>query len=178
MTDNHSQESKNLTRVNSEANPKKNARSIDAPVRADPIRTGDMSVLQDKYLKSSKKSAKIVRSTSLNKREFVLKFVKKDASLVWPREMKMVNSLFKIFPNDEFWASLELKFQLNSLCWFLSDEGRKFLNVEYKKFKFEPEKPKVFDLKNNNIEFKGKIGETVEAPMTVREFLNLWQKKK
>jgi hypothetical protein len=178
MTDNHSQESKNLTHVNSEARPKKSARSIDAPVREAPIRTRDTSALQDKYLKSSRKSAKTAPSTRLNKKEFVLKFVKKDASLVWPREMKMVNSLFKIFPNDDFWLFLELRFKLNSLCWFLSDDGRKFLNTEYKKFLFEPEKPQNFELKNNNIEFEAKIGETVQAPMTVREFLNLWQKKK
>ena len=142
------------------------------------IQTGAFSAKKEKSLKSRKKFAKDAQSTSLNKRDFVLKFVKKDASLVWPREMKMVNSLFKIFPNDDFWRSLELKFQLNSLCWFLSDEGRKFLNIEYKKFKFEPEKPKIFELNNNNIDFNQKIGETVQAPITVREFLNLWQKKK
>jgi hypothetical protein len=92
--------------------------------------------------------------------------------------MKIVNSLLKIFPNEIFWESLTLRFQLNSLCWLLSDEGRRLLNIEYKKFIFEPEKPQNFIIENNNIEFKGKIGETVQAPITVREFLNLWQKKK
>ena len=171
------QHSLNLTPVDSEVKTRKKEQSIDAPVKVAHTKKKDLSASQDKSLKSPKKSAKSVQFTSLNKKDFILKFVKKDSSLVWPREMKMVNSLFKIFPKEEFWNSLELKFKLNSLCWFLSDEGRKFLNIEYKKFNFEPEKPKTFDLVNNNIAFEGKIGETVQAPMTVREFLKLWQKK-
>ena len=172
-----SPEKKNLTLVVLGASRKKRGLLIDAPAKEAHTKTEDSFASQGKSLKSQKKSVPSVRFTSLNKKDFILKFVKQDASLVWPREMKMVNSLFRIFPKEEFWASLELKFKLNSLCWFLSDEGRKFLNTEYKKFNFEPEKPKCFDLINNNIAFEGKIGETVQAPMTVREFLKLWQKK-
>jgi hypothetical protein len=170
-------ERKNSTPVNLEvSNPKKEP-LIDASAKADLTKTADILAHQDKSSKLQKKSAKSVRFTSLNKKDFVLKFVKQSSSLVWPREMKIVNSLFKLFPNEQFWNSLELKFKLNSLCWFLSDDGRKYLNIEYKKFQFEPAKPEVFEIKKNNIAFEGKIGETVEAPMTVREFLNLWQKK-
>jgi hypothetical protein len=46
-----------------------------------------------------------------------------------------------------------------------------------KRFNFEPAKPKIFQLENNNIVTTDKIGETVGAPLTVREFLTLWQKK-
>jgi hypothetical protein len=173
----NSQDKKNLTPASSGVKTQNREQYKDVPVRVDLIPIVGLSAQKGKSLKSCKKSARPVRSTNINKKEFILKFVKQDASLVWSREMKMVNSLFKIFPNDEFWNSLELKFKLNSLCWFLSDDGRKFLNTEYKKFQFQPEKPEVFDLKKNNIAFQGKIGETVQAPMTVREFLKLWQKK-
>jgi hypothetical protein len=177
MHTNNQREKKSLIPANSEVSRRKPEPFSDASVKVGHMKIPDTPAPQDKSLKSQKKSAKSVLCTSINKKEFIAKFVKKDASLVWPREMKMVNSLFKIFPNDDFWNYLELKFKLNSLCWFLSDEGRKFLNIEYKKFNFEPEKPKTFDLTNNNIAFEGKIGETVQAPMTVREFLKLWQKK-
>jgi len=150
---------------------------IDAPVKEGHTKKKDTGAKKDKSSKYQKKSAKPVHPTSLNKREFVLKFVKSDAAIVWPREMKIINSLLKIFPNDDFWLSLDLKFKLNSLCWFLSDDGRKFLNLEYKKFKFEPEKPQIFDLKNNNIEFDTKLDPNKVAPVSVREFLNLWRKK-
>jgi hypothetical protein len=173
----HYPDKKNLIPVNSGAKRPKSEPLVGAPVKGGHIKTADTFALQGESLRSPKKSATSAHYINLNKKEFILRFVKKDASLVWPREMKMVNSLFKIFPNKEFWNSLELNFKLNSLCWFLSDDGRKFLNIEYKKFNFEPEKPKTFGLTNNNIEFETKIGETVQAPMTVREFLKLWQKK-
>ena len=172
------QEKKSLTPASLGAPTQRKELLIDAPVKGGRTKTAGTSAQGGRSSRLEKKSAKAVPRTAINKREFVLKFVKKDANLIWPREMKMVNSLFEIFPNDDFWRSLELKFKLNSLCWLLSDEGRKFLNLEYKKFIFEPEKPSNFALSNNNIEFEPKIGSTVQAPMTVREFLTLWQKKK
>ena len=177
MQTNRHQESKNSIPANLEAIPLKQELLPDVLAKEDHMKILGTSACPDKSSRSSKKSVRSAHCTCINKKEFIAKFVKKDSTLVWPREMKMVSTLFKIFPNDDFWNSLELKFKLNSLCWFLSDEGRKFLNIEYKKFNFEPQKPEKFDLINNNIAFEGKIGETVQAPMTVREFLKLWQKK-
>jgi hypothetical protein len=170
-------QNQNLIHANLDQSKKKKKPSKDALAKGEHICSKASSAQKEISSKSPRKSARCVTYTRINKREFILKFVKQSSSLVWPREMKIVNSLFKIFPNEQFWNSLELKFKLNSLCWFLSDDGRKFLNVEYKKFQFEPLKPEVFEIKKNNIAFEEKIGETVQAPMTVREFLNLWQKK-
>lgn len=124
------------------------------------------------------KSVKTAQSTSLNKREFVKKFLKNTDSIIWPREMKMVKLLFGIVNDEQFWNSLELKFKLNSLCWFLSDDGRKFLNIEYKKFKLElPETKKFKADNNNNIAFENKSSYDTDKALNLREFLNLWQKK-
>ena len=90
--------------------------------------------------------------------------------------MKIVKSLFTIFPDQVFWNSLNLGFKLNSLCWLLSDDGRKLLNKEYKKFKLNLPKQKNYEIKKNNIAFESKI-EYDEKPLNLREFLNLWQKK-
>jgi hypothetical protein len=171
-------EKKNSVLVNSAHKTSRKELSQGVLVEVETTQTRGLSAKKEKSSKSRKNSVKIAANTNLNKRNFVLRFLKSDAKIIWPREMKIVNSLLKIFPNEIFWESLTLRFQLNSLCWFLSDEGRRLLNIEYKKFIFEPEKPQNFIIENNNIEFKGKIGETVQAPMTVREFLNLWQKKK
>lgn len=118
-----------------------------------------------------------VKNTNLNKKDFVKKFLKDSSNIVWPKEMKMVKSLFKIFPNEDFWNTLELNFKLNSLCWFLSDEGRKFLNKEYKKFKLELPETKKFEIENNNIAFESKKDYDLDKALNLREFLNLWQKK-
>jgi hypothetical protein len=126
---------------------------------------------------SAQKSVKSVQSTSLNKKEFIKRFVKDSSNILWPREMKMVKSLLKIFPNEDFWNSLKLNFKLNSLCWFLSDDGRKFLNKEYKKFNLNLPEIKIFQIENNSLAFEDKKSYDLDKALNLREFLNLWQKK-
>lgn len=118
-----------------------------------------------------------MKSTNLNKKSFVKKFTKEGSNIIWPKELKMVNLLFKIFPNEDFWNNLELSFKLNSLCWFLSDDGRKFLNKEYKKFNLNLPEAKKFEIDNNNIAFENKKTYDLDKALNLREFLNLWQKK-
>lgn len=120
---------------------------------------------------------KIVTNIKVNKKEFIKRFVKDSSNILWPREMKMVKSLLKIFPNEDFWNSLKLNFKLNSLCWFLSDDGRKFLNKEYKKFNLDLPEAKTFEVDNNNIAFENKSSYDLDKALNLREFLNLWQKK-
>jgi hypothetical protein len=114
---------------------------------------------------------------NLNKKEFVKKFLKDSSNIVWPKEMKMVKSLFKIFPDETFWQGLELNFKLNSLCWFFSDNGRNFLNQEYKKFNLELPEIQKFEIEKNKVAFENKSSYDLEKSLNLREFLNLWQKK-
>ena len=123
------------------------------------------------------KSVKSVQFTNLNKKSFIRKFIKDTANIIWPKELKIVNSLVKIFPNEDFWNGLELNFKLNSLCWFLSDDGRKLLNQEYKKFNLELPEIKKFEVENNNVAFEPKKDYDLDKALNLREFLNLWQKK-
>ena len=132
--------------------------------------------MKDKFLKSHQKSVKSAQSTSLNKKDFVKKLLKDNVNIIWPREMKIVKSLLTIFPDEIFWNSLDLGFKLNSLCWLLSDDGRKLLNKEYKKFKLNLPERKKYDIKENNIAFESKI-DYDDKPLNLRQFLNLWQKK-
>ncbi len=126
---------------------------------------------------SLQKSVKNVQSTNLNKKEFVKRFVKDSSNILWPREMKMVKSLLKIFPNEDFWNGLKLNFKLNSLCWFFSDAGRKLLNQEYKKFNLDLPETKKFEIENNKVAFEVKTSYDINKALNLREFLNLWQKK-
>lgn len=89
----------------------------------------------------------------------------------------MVKLLLNIFPNKDFWDNLEVGFKLNSICWFLSDDGRNFLNKEYKKFNFNLSDKKQFEIENNNIDYQDKIPYYSDKVLNLRQFLNLWQKK-
>ena len=133
---------------------------------------------KEKSSKLPQKSAQTAKFTKINKKDFVKRFLKESSNVIWPREMKMVKLLFEIVNDEQFWNSLELKFKLNSLCWFLSDDGRKFLNKEYKKFKLELPATKKFEVENNNnIAFDDKSSYDIDKALNLREFLNLWQKK-
>lgn len=118
-----------------------------------------------------------VLSININKKEFIKRLLKEDANIIWPKEMKMANLLFKIFPDKNFWDNLNLNFKLNSLCWLLSDEGRKLLNKEYKKFNLNLPEIKKFEIENNNVAFESKNSYDLDKALNLREFLNLWQKK-
>ncbi len=120
---------------------------------------------------------KAAQNTNINKKEFIKRLLKEGSNIIWPKEMKMANLLIKIFPNKDFWESLELNFKLNSLCWLLSDDGRKFLNKEYKKFNLNLPEVKKFEVENNNIAFENKKTYDLDKALNLREFLNLWQKK-
>ena len=132
---------------------------------------------KDKSFKLQKTSVQNVQNININKKEFIKRFLKENVNIIWPKEMKMANLLFKIFPNENFWNSLNLNFKLNSLCWLLSDDGRKLLNQEYKKFKLELPETKIFNIENNNIVFESKKSYDLDKALNLREFLNLWQKK-
>ena len=133
--------------------------------------------MKGKYSMSVQKFVKNVPSTSLNKKEFIKGLIKEGSTIVWPKEMKMAKILLQIFPNEDFWSSLKLNFKLNSLCWLLSDDGRKFLNTEYKKFNLDLPEAKTFEVDNNNIAFENKSSYALDKALNLREFLNLWQKK-
>jgi hypothetical protein len=120
---------------------------------------------------------KAVKSTNLNKKEFIKGLIKEGSTIIWPKEMRMAKTLLQIFPNEDFWSSLKLNFKLNSLCWLLSDDGRKFLNTEYKKFNLDLPEAKTFEVDNNNIAFENKSSYDLDKALNLREFLNLWQKK-
>ena len=113
----------------------------------------------------------------MNKKEFIKGLLKEGSTIIWPKEMKMAKTLLQIFPNEDFWNSLKLNIKLNSLCWLLSDDGRKFLNTEYKKFNLTLPETKTFEVDNNNIAFENKSSYDLGKALNLREFLNLWQKK-
>lgn len=54
-------------------------------------------------------------------------------SINWPREMKVLAGLLKKEP-IEFWKFLVLGFQLNSLAWFNSKDGKKEIEKNKKLF--------------------------------------------
>lgn len=58
-------------------------------------------------------------------------------NIAWAKEMKIMNELIKKCNNPEFWFHARTEFQIPSLAWFLTENGRKYLNDKYKKFNLD-----------------------------------------
>lgn len=52
----------------------------------------------------------------------------------WPKEMKIMNSLAQKNNNPDFWFHARTDFPIPSLAWFLTPDGRKYLNEKYRAF--------------------------------------------
>lgn len=99
-----------------------------------------------------------------NKYQFIIwKFVKPE-NVNWPREMKVAKELFNIYPDLEFWNNLRLNFKLNSLVWFKTFDGKKYLSNE--KTMTKSNKVEILDEKI------GKDEEVKKLP-TLKDFLNI-----
>lgn len=63
----------------------------------------------------------------------------------WIKESGIAKKLLKIYPNNKFWAEILLDFQINSLAWFLTYDGKEFLRIENNKFNLDLSPEKVYN---------------------------------
>ena len=103
---------------------------------------------------------------------FVERFLKDTKSLKvagWRREVAVAIKLFDKFQDDNFFTSLKLDFKLNSLAWFLTKDGLKFLYKQQSLFRLALPEKKEYTLGDKILGPKGK---TSRKPKTITDFLN------
>jgi hypothetical protein len=88
---------------------------------------------------------------------------------LYGREIKTAKQLLNLYPVS-FWERLDLGFQVSSLMWFLSKEGKKLLHLEDSKSNLKTPKIKEYELAEEN------FGEDVEfekstKPKSILDFL-------
>jgi hypothetical protein len=94
-----------------------------------------------------KKSSKNPDLSPMREMQLLIeKFCKKE-SINWPREMKLIKSLLKQEPL-EFWKFLVLGFNLASLAWFNSKDGKQEI-AKTKKIFLQLQKPEKVEIKND-----------------------------
>lgn len=87
----------------------------------------------------------------------------------WGKEIKIAKKLLTINPEVKFWKSLQTPNPVFSLSWFLTTEGKDFLQVSKLKQKLSLPQP------SSRAILKDKIGEDKEIPKkpkTIFEFLD------
>jgi len=103
---------------------------------------------------------------------FVERFLKDPKSLKvpgWRREVAIAKKLFDKFQDDNFFTSLKLDFKLNSLAWFLTEDGLKFLYKQQSLFRLALPEKKEYTLGNKILGPKGK---TSRKPKTIIDFID------
>ena len=111
----------------------------------------------------------------LNKKQIVLRLItppKSPKGPYWSREYKILNSLMKEFPDEQFWNSIKFSEGWDSLLIFQSDYGKTLLSKHYKEWQY-----KIDDQSKQTIRFE--LTDKVEPdkiinrkPKTVRQFLS------
>ena len=93
----------------------------------------------------------------------------------WKKEIAVRKRLFKTYPDFNFWKSLQLDFNLNSLCWFETTRGKKFL--EEKNYLF---KSTHVNFVKPIVEYeKEKLGEDKKtSPKEIKNLLDLFKNEK
>ena len=123
-------------------------------------------------------AAKRKRKQTLN--QFIInKFVDnpkalwKDKSAV-SREMGFTKKLIDKYPLRAFWAALPLKFNAESLAWYIAPQGWAYLKIEYAKFSLDLAPP----IRHNVSDAKFGDDKTVsKKTTTLKDFLNHGSKK-
>lgn len=97
----------------------------------------------------------------------------KDKILVF-REMKFSKDLIKKYPLKAFWQAVPLKFDMESLSWLISPQGKAYLKIEYAKFSLDLKAPKKYDLSDTK---HGEEKVLVKNIRTVKDFIKYGCKK-
>ena len=118
------------------------------------------------------------RKQTLN--QFIINKFLINVSALWKnkglvaREMKFTKDLIKIYPLKLFWQALPLKFEMESLAWFISPQGKAFLKIEYAKFCLDLKAPKKYDLADIK---QGEDKPVSKKVRTVKDFIKYGSKK-
>jgi len=84
----------------------------------------------------------------------------------WKRETALAKKLLSE-RSEDFWFSIELPFELNSLAWFLTNEGKNHVAIAEKKLSLNLKKAESFPI----IEEVVKQTTNESSPKTILDFI-------
>ena len=86
----------------------------------------------------------------------------------WAREMKILNDLIKIFPDEDFWAKLKFPEKFDSLLILNTDKGKARIKSRYTQYKYIPKETQLIPLGNKS----GPDYKKKPTPKTIKNFLD------
>jgi len=123
-------------------------------------------------------AAKRKRKQTLN--QFIINKFLDNPKALWKdkvavsREMGFTKKLINKYPLKAFWVALPLKFNAESLAWYVAPQGWAYLKIEYAKFSLDlapPVRHNVPDVKVGNDRIVSK------KSISLKDFLKYGSKK-
>lgn len=115
------------------------------------------------------------------KKDFITRCVKFPS---WGRDMKIMNAATQIIPDVEFWTKWVPPYEIKSILWFASPEGKSFLERQYLEFKrgklissLEKTETKAITLEPSKVSADREVSSPFRIK-SLREHLSLWNIKK
>ena len=121
------------------------------------------------------KVVKPLKKRTLSKQQQIIAafIIEKDYDKIdWPREMKIATSLVKKY-NFEFFMSMKGMIGLNSLAWFISEAGKKFIN-DVKRYQSTSFRKDHLELEAQPVAEQVSIN---KKPNSLKDFLDLFNPK-
>ena len=124
-------------------------------------------------------AAKRKRNPTLN--QFIINKFLGNSKQIWKnkglvaREMKFTKILIEKYPLKGFWQALPLKFDMESLSFFISPQGTAYLKIEYAKFCLDLKPQNKYDLSDVK---QGEDKNLKRKPRTIKDFINYGSEEK
>ena len=100
----------------------------------------------------------------------VKKFIKENIN--WAKEIKIAQKLLKLYKGYKFWNNLK-DIKIPSLAWFLTEDGKKFINTQLKINNLILAPKEKYIILNHKIDQDKKI---CKKPKTLIEFIQYGKK--
>jgi hypothetical protein len=94
------------------------------------------------------------------------------SNINWAREIKIAQKLLKQYKGYAFWNNLNT-IRLNSLAWFLMEDGQKFINTQLKVQNLKEIKKESHQICDKKI---GIDKNTCQKPKSILEFITYGKK--
>jgi hypothetical protein len=87
--------------------------------------------------------------------------------MFWAREMKMLNDLMGMFPNEDFWKRVSIR-KVDSLAILRAQSGLNLLKKKFSEFNYKIPEKKIIKLGKKT----GKDKTFEKKPKTIRQFID------
>ena len=109
-----------------------------------------------KHRKKQEIIKRLILVPQINKRPF------------WSKEIKFLNDLIKIFPNEDFWDKVKFPKQYDSLLFLKSEYGLSLVQKKFLEFSYQPKPKEIIKLGEKT----GKDYVFNKKPKTIKDFLS------